>query len=66
VAKGVIHLSKVRQLFGLKDCVSTGTLCNRMSNATDDLNVTTRPAAVTCKCCLRLMDASKAKNSTKP
>lgn len=52
----VTHFSKIttRRLHTV-----TGTLCNRMSNAGDDLNVTTFAAEVTCKLCRRQAEASK-------
>lgn len=51
MAQPVTHFSRIRRLAG--DCAIVGTLCNRMSNASDDLNVTTDTAEVTCKFCLR-------------
>lgn len=48
--KPVTHLSKVTERRGV---THTGTLCRRMSNASDDLNVTTVEAEVTCKLCIR-------------
>jgi hypothetical protein len=52
MSKPVTHLSKMVQR---RDYFLTGTLCNRMSNASDDLNVTEHEAEVTCKFCLRLL-----------
>jgi hypothetical protein len=51
MAKPVTHLSKVRMI-GPDSCI-TGTLCNRMSNAGDDINCTTEQNEVTCKLCIR-------------
>lgn len=50
MAKTVTHFSKMVQR---RDYHLTGTLCNRMSNASEDLNVTAEEAEVTCKLCLR-------------
>ena len=52
-----VHLSHVRK-FG-SDCRRTGTLCNRMSNAGEDINCSTDLAAVTCKICLREIEATR-------
>lgn len=57
MAKPVTHLSKVSKIG--KDSWRTGTLCNRMSNAGDDLNVTESAAEVTCKFCLKIIDAKR-------
>lgn len=57
MAQPVTHLSKVRRLG--PDSFRTGTLCNRMSNASDDLNVETDEADVTCKFCVRMIAANE-------
>lgn len=56
----VTHLSKITER---RFHTVTGTLCNRMSNAGDDLNVTDVAAEVTCKFCLRLMAASEKRRA---
>lgn len=51
-----IHFSRItRRLLrdGFSVMATTGTLCNRMSNAGDDINCTTDTAKVTCKLCIR-------------
>lgn len=53
MSKPVTHLSKIT---ARRQHTITGTLCNRMSNASDDLNVTESAAEVTCKFCLRILD----------
>ena len=53
------HLSKVRTNVRGMDWTITGTLCNRMSNASDDLNVTEIEAEVTCKFCLNILTAER-------
>lgn len=53
MAKPVTHLSKVTEHRGV---TFTSTLCRRMSNANDDLNVTAIEAEVTCKFCLKQME----------
>lgn len=50
MAKLVIHFSKVRMIG--PDSRITGTLCNRMSNAGDDINCTEIKEEVTCKLCI--------------
>jgi hypothetical protein len=52
MSKPVTHLSKITER---RFHAITGTLCNRMSNASDDLNVTEHEAEVTCKFCLRML-----------
>jgi len=52
MTKPVTHFSKMVQR---REHTLTGTLCNRMSNASDDLNVTEHEAEVTCKFCLRML-----------
>jgi hypothetical protein len=48
-----VHLAK-RVEFA-RDCWRLNSLCRRLSNAGDDMNVTDDPAEVTCKFCLREM-----------
>ena len=57
MAKPVTHLSKITER---KFHTVTGTLCNRMSNASDDLNVTAIESEVTCKFCLKQLSYRKA------
>lgn len=45
-----IHFSRIRHV---GDRTITGTLCNRMSNAGDDINCTDAADQVTCKFCIR-------------
>lgn len=52
MSKPVTHLSKITER---RQHTLTGTLCNRMSNAGDDINCTTDEAEVTCKVCLGLL-----------
>lgn len=59
MAKPVTHLSNVRMIG--PDSRITGTLCNRMSNSSDDLNVADTDDQVTCKFCLRQMAYRKRK-----
>lgn len=56
MAKVVTHLSKMVQR---RDYHLTGTLCNRMSNAGDDLNVADTDDQVTCKLCIKQMKYRK-------
>lgn len=58
MAKPVTHFSKITQR---RLHTVTGTLCNRMSNAGDDLNVTTDASEVTCKLCQRELLAQTAR-----
>jgi len=51
------HFSKFWQR---RETTITGTLCNRMSNAGDDLNVTTERDKVTCKFCQRLLKQGRS------
>jgi hypothetical protein len=53
-----VHQSKVVQR---RQHTITGTSCNRMSNAGDDLNVADSDVEVTCKFCLRIMRRVEAK-----
>ncbi len=59
MSKPVTHLSKVRRNIRGMDWAITGTLCNRMSNAGDDLNATESEAEVTCKFCLKQLSYRK-------
>lgn len=53
-----VHLYKVTKR---RDHMITGTLCNRMSNKSEDgINSTGKPAEVTCKFCLRIMNQQAA------
>lgn len=56
MARTVTHQGKFWQR---RETTVTGTLCNRMSNAADDLNVADTDDQVTCKFCLGLMDAAR-------
>lgn len=58
MSKVVTHLSKIT---ARRQHTITGTLCNRMSNASDDLNVTEHEAEVTCKFCKRIIEAKNKK-----
>lgn len=51
-----VHLSKITHR---RDHTVVGTLCNRMSNANDDLNVTTEYHEVSCKFCLNIVEAER-------
>lgn len=55
-----IHFSRIRHI---GDRTITGTLCNRMSGAGDDINCTEDTALVTCKFCIREL-ASQVRMST--
>jgi hypothetical protein len=58
-----IHFSRITRRVlrdGFSVMTTTGTLCNRMSNAGDDINCTTDPSAVTCKFCLRIGKDNRA------
>lgn len=58
MSKSKTHLSRVRQ----RGCMTiTGTLCNRMSNAGEDINCTTDAAEVTCRLCLGLLNGRASK-----
>lgn len=60
MAKPVTHLSKISQRPGV---TVTGTICNRMSNAADDMNVSDIEAEVTCKFCLKQLRHWKPKEA---
>lgn len=55
MAKPVTHLSKITRL---RDGSRTGTLCNRMTGG--EINCTTELGEVTCKFCLKDIDAEWA------
>lgn len=54
----VTHMSKVvtRKFRSGGEMTITGTLCNRMSNAADDLNCEFEESLVTCKLCLKQLN----------
>lgn len=60
MARVVTHKGKFWQR---RETTITGTLCNRMSNVADDLNVADSDDQVTCKFCLRLMTALAKKEA---
>lgn len=58
MARVILHKSKVTtRIIGGGEVTRTGTLCNRLSNAGEDMNVADGDGEVTCKFCLRTMDA---------
>lgn len=61
MGRKVLHLSKIRQRPGY---TVTGTLCNRMTNSNDGMNVTTDESEVNCKFCLRAIKWEKEQGVT--
>lgn len=61
----VQHMSKIttRKLRSGGKMTTTGTLCNRMSNAGEDMNVADDEAGVTCKFCLKELNRLKIRKA---
>lgn len=51
-----IHMVRIRKMWG---GTLRGTLCNRLSNAGEDMNLTHARKEVTCKFCLRILESRK-------